>query len=190
MTTDATLDVIAVPPKQLPIEFADADEVRDFLSSAYATLETQHKQHMTGWSNDNRYFAIMDEVCQMANLKLLEFLNGSQCDDSFELEDTTLAISRFDSDEINAIIESMQRLMNPAEPWFGVFLAAWQPYGFDVADVFAALEEADVSPVLTDNEGRGGDTPFYVFRALKTLLALMEYAYKHGFDVLYVVECD
>ncbi|MEY2862505.1 MAG: hypothetical protein RLY58_212 [Pseudomonadota bacterium] len=192
MSTDARLDAIAVLPQHIPTDFADADALQAFLADtrAQSMPDDAHKRSMTGWSTDNRYEAIMDEVGQMANLRVLSFLHGEHARDRLETDDSTLAVSVIDGESMHLVIDALKQLLNPAEPWFGVFMAVWQPYGFDVTDVFAALEEADINPLLTDDEGRGGDTPFYVFRCLKTLLMMLEYAYKKGLDVLYVIECS
>lgn len=188
MSHDARLDAITLPPKQMPSAFDDVQSLEAILRDVRTGDDIQQRS-MSGWSTDNRFYAVMEELGQMANLPVLSFLYGQRPRDLIEQDDSTLAISVIDGDSMHLVIDALKQLLNPAEPWFGVFMAIWQPYGFDVTDVFAALEDADVNPHLTEDEGRGGDTPFYVFRCLKTLLMLLENAYKKGLDLLYVIEC-
>lgn len=193
MQNDTLLYALAVAAATLPERFQSLDEVTEFCQRATNPTAPHFLSHaMSGLSLNHCYFTVMNEVVEMAGLKPLAFLNGERCDDAFEREDrdSALAVCQFDSDEIPVVIDALRDLLNLQEPWFNVFFAALEPFDADMEEVGEAYDMADVNMNLNSGLGIGGDSPFFIFRALKTLLAVFQHAYQDGLHVLYVVECE
>lgn len=193
MQNDTLLYALAVAADALPEHFESLDDVVEFCQRATNPTGPQFLTHaMSGLSLNHCYFTVMNEVVEMAALKPLEFLNGQRCDDAFERDDrdSALAVCQLDTDEIPAVIDALRDLLNLQEPWFNVFFAALEPFGADMEEVGEAYDMADVNMNLNHGLGIGGDSPFFIFRALKTLLAVCQHAFHDGLHVLYVVECE
>ena len=193
MQNDTLLYALAVDADALPEHFESLDEVVEFCQRATNPTAPDFLSHaMYGLSLNHCYFTVINEVVEMVGLKPLAFLNGDRCDDAFERDDrdSALAVCELDSDDIPIVIDALEHLLNLEEPWFKVFFAALEPLDADMEEVGEAYDMADISMNLNSGLGIGGDSPFFIFRALKTLLAVCRHAYQDGLHVLYVVECE